>query len=254
MPDGDWDAGLIDFDWDPNTYDFTSTIDPVSIGQAYYDLGPETEYGSAIFWWDMMQEFLPYGHCSGEDCENISWNDWMYNYGDYLPQDYGAGLSELARNKRLGQQGQSIMHKEYEGTLAEERFKGGHSGFASSGMQSQIGRDLWTNYTNQAQARNMNMQEMEESIYAEHGQNILDQLANLGSQGAFSPPDPDDELESNYMDSSILGEGGWQESEGEWGDAIYYYCLNNCGGTGNDAIGNDPYCSMCTGYSSADLG
>ena len=245
MPNSDWDTGLIDFDWDPNTYQFSSTIDPVSIGQAYYDLAPESEYDSSIFWWDIMQEFLPYGQSD----ENISWNDWMFNYGDYLPQDYGSGLSELARNKRLGQQGQSIQHKEYEGTLAEERFKGGHSGFASSGMQSQIGRDLWTNYTNQAQARNMNMQEMEESIYAGHGQTILDQLANLGSQGAFTP-DTDDDVDSTWTQSDILGEDGWQASQGEWGDAIEAFCQNNCSGASDD----NPYCSMCTGYTESDLG
>ena len=80
MPQGDGDTGLIDIDTSLNPSG--NTMNAVDIGQAYYNMYNSPIYGnyapgdpgeSAIFWWDVMQEYLPQN--------DIQFDQWMYNYG-----------------------------------------------------------------------------------------------------------------------------------------------------------------------------
>lgn len=225
MPD--FDTGLLNLEWDESGV--TSGFDATALGEAYYNLGAENEAGTAMFWWDVMQEYLPQN--------DINFSDWMENYGDFLPQDYHSGYSQLARGRRLGQQGLDILHKEKQNEAASERHKYGATGFAGSGRQGKIGENIWSSYSRDAMTRRMSGEEMEEGIYAEQGGSILDQLSFLGEQNAFAPEGGED---TDYMSSSLIDDT-WETGTG-WADAVGDFC-DACN-AGDDNI----YCSMCEGY------
>ena len=166
MPD--WDTGYLDFEVDESGQMSTS-MDPANLGQMYYGLGGGTESDTSIFWWDLLQEYLPQN--------DLNFSDWMANFGGYLPQDYHLGYSQLDRGRRLGKQGLDILGKERFNEAASERHKYGATGFAGSGRQGTIGKDIWSTYSRDALTRRMNTEEMEEGIYAEQGGAILDQLS-----------------------------------------------------------------------------
>ena len=70
MPD--WDTGYLDFEVDERRQMSTS-MDPANLGQMYYGLGGGTESDTSIFWWDLLQEYLPQN--------DLNFSDWMANFG-----------------------------------------------------------------------------------------------------------------------------------------------------------------------------
>ena len=231
MPD--FEEGLIDLSWDSDTQEFSNTANTVDIGEAYYNLDPSANTGSSMFWYDILQSYLP--NESGTQYESLyHYNEFMNNYSQYLPDNYQLGTSRLERGNRLSQQGKNILHNESVNAASSERFKGGSSGFASSGMQNQIGSDIWSNYTNAAIARNMNQEEMQEGVYSEMGQSVLNQMANMSEDGYFTNEDSDFNAEAynQLSDSEGLNTPEswneyWETTEGnEWINTMQDFCSN----------------------------
>ena len=230
MPDGNWTGGYLQQEWDPSEWEYQSTMDPASVGEMYYGLGAGNEADSAIFWYDMMQEYLPQN--------NLNFSDWMQNYSEYLPQDFDLGYSQMARGNRMAEAGKKILAKDFYNEAATERHKVGASGFAGSGKQNLIGSNIWDEYTRQAVARNMNQEMMQEDIWHQQGQSILNQLSYLGQEGAFMPLNDGDQSDSSFFASDA---NQWEEGTG-WGEAVESFC-DSC----LDGSNNSFYCSMCTG-------
>lgn len=243
MPD--FGTGFLTQEWDPDEQEYISSMDPAQIGEMYYNLDPSNEAESAIFWWDMMQEYLPQN--------NLMWDDWMVNYSQYLPQDYGIGQAQIARGRRTGLQGIKSMHGDFMDESALDRHSYGTSGFAGTGMQARTGEDIWSRYTSSAKARRSNMEEYQESIWAAHGQNVLNMLSTLGQGGAFNPIDLDTNqsvLEGMFTQegSDFLGQDDYivqgsfnNPNEYQWATAVESFC--------NDpSNSNSMYWDMCGDY------
>jgi len=237
MPE--WDEGLLDFDYDPSTGDISSTMDPASIGSAYYNLNADNPYGASMFWFDLLQEFLPMpsedawwmnsgnpdtvliGGSStipeqGIEISNTNfglgqYEGFMQMYGEYLPQDFGLGQSRIARGKRLNRAGVGVLHGDSMSEAANLRTKYGKSGFASSGMQSKTGQDIWKKYIGSAKGRQENMREMEHGVHAEFGQSVLDTLQGMAADSASG---------QFFVGPGSASYGGWNT---DWfGDTLSY--------------------------------
>ena len=247
--------GLLDFDFDPSSEDWTSTLDPGSIGQAYYSLGAEDAGGTSMFWYDLLQNFLPQSENPGG---NISiGSDYMTNqdyslgqyagfmdmYGQYLPQDFGLGQSRIERGTRLNRAGVDLLHKETASQAANLRTQYGKSGFASSGLQKSTGQDIWSDYVTAAKGRQENLRQMEYDVHADFGQSILDTLTGMAGDSAsgqfFVGPWGEGSSWQDWYDEDIpyvTGSGGYVEGDtfstvteiGDtgWTQAIYDYCTN----------------------------
>jgi hypothetical protein len=238
MPDGNWSSGYLSQEWDPNEFQYQSTMDPASVGQMYYGLGAGNEAESAIFWYDMMQEYLPQN--------NLNFSDWMQNYAEYLPQDFDVGYSQMARGMRMSETGKQQLAKDFLNESSSARHSVGASGFAGSGRQGLVGSNVWDEYTRQAVAKNMNQEMMQEDIWHQQGQSILDQLSYLGQEGAFMPLNAGDQSDSSFFASEA---NQWQTGE-DWGDAVTDFCSSCLDGSNNSF-----YCSMCSSddYNPDDL-
>ena len=265
MPE--WDEGLLDFDYDPSTGDLSSTMDPASIGSAYYNMNAEDPLGTSMFWYDLLQEFLPstvpddfYVHHGNTVISNSffennplttslgNYEGFMNMYGEYLPQDFGLGQSRIARGKRLNRAGVGVLHGDSMSEAANLRTKYGKSGFASSGMQSKTGQDIWKKYIGSAKGRQENMREMEHGVHAEFGQSILDTLQSMAQDSAsgqffVGPQGEGSTWQSNWytgdpQEDFLTGSGTINLQGTEWTQAIFDYCSNP------DNVGQDYY-AMC---------
>jgi hypothetical protein len=182
-----------DYSWDEMT--------SADIGEEYYDwVAQEGSYSgdTPSFWENLLGSQF-------EGMESATFDQFMSEYGGYLPQDFELGPSSLARAGRLADLQEEQFIDEFGRQKNTALQQVGASGFSGSGMQQTVSEDLWSQYAMQQSGLNLQEQQAYQDIYGEQGQSILDQLTLLVEEGAFADQTYEEGEQADPCDCSCYG-------------------------------------------------